>query len=162
MRSLPRVTETTRERVSREFDDLGPEACIAEIRQSLARRNPEFLDMASRCAKDIGEKTMMGFAMFYRLLALEADSADGGAELNPIPRVAPATRDLLIKKIDEEGPETFTMHAIEHLEENNPELLQMLHGFASRQPDYPRVMQGFALLYRSLILQLSTERARWH
>ena len=60
MSVLPRVTEHTRERISREFDDLGPEACMAEIRADLQRHNPELLDMASRWAGDGGEtKSLM-------------------------------------------------------------------------------------------------------
>jgi hypothetical protein len=48
MSVLPRVTERIREQISREFDDLGPEACMAEIKADLSQHNPEFLDMASR------------------------------------------------------------------------------------------------------------------
>ena len=48
MSVLPRVTELTRERISREFDDLGPDACMAEIQADLRQHNPELLDMASR------------------------------------------------------------------------------------------------------------------
>jgi hypothetical protein len=162
MHSLPRVTEASRERVSREFDDLGPAACVAEVLKVLEQGNPELLDMAQRCARDIGEKTMAGFAMFYRLLIVAAVAAQGGIKLNPIPRIAPETRDRLTRQIDKDGAEGFTTQAIEHMEQNNPELLQMVHGFASRQPDYGRVMQGFALLYQSLILQLSMDRPRLH
>src|SRR5687768_1756553 len=70
MSMIPRVTAATREKVSREFDDLGPAASTAEVVQLLERSNPELLDMISRSARDIGHttKTMVGFAMFYRLL----------------------------------------------------------------------------------------------
>jgi hypothetical protein len=51
------------------------------------------------------------------------------------------------------------MEVIEDLERNNPGLLQMAHGFATRQPDYLQVMQGFALLYKSLIDQSAADRA---
>jgi hypothetical protein len=164
MSSLPRVTAATRERVSREFDDLGPTACTAQVVQFLERSNPEFLDMVLKCARDLEQpdKTMVGFAMFYRLLAVESFLAEGGIELHTLPRVAPETRDLLVTKIDEEGPEAFAMEAIDNLEQSNPELLQMVHAFASRHPDYLGVMQGFGLLYQALVLQLSGDRARAH
>ena len=34
---LPRVTERTRERVAREFDDLGPDVCMNSIMRDLQR-----------------------------------------------------------------------------------------------------------------------------
>src|ERR1700736_1285963 len=134
MSSLPRVSTTTRERVSREFDDLGPSACTDQVVQFLRRGNPELLDIASRCALDVGPaaKTMVGFAMFCRLLMVESASAEGGIQLNPLPRVAPETRDRLVRSIDQKGPEAFTKEALQQLERSNPELLQMAHGFASR------------------------------
>ena len=48
---LPRVTERTRERVAREFDDLGPDVCMNSIMRDLQRHNPELLDMASKWAR---------------------------------------------------------------------------------------------------------------
>ena len=42
MSSLPRVTALTRERIAREFDRSGPDACIAEITAELGRRIPSF------------------------------------------------------------------------------------------------------------------------
>jgi hypothetical protein len=163
MSMIPRVSAATRERVSREFDDLGPVACTAEVVQLLERSNPELLDMISRSARDIGRtaKTMVGFAMFYRLLTVES-SSEGAIDLNPLPRVAPETRDLLVTMIDERGAEALAMETIENLEQSNPELLQMAHSFASRHPDYLHVMQGFALLYKSLVLQLLADRKRAH
>ena len=55
MSVLPRVTELTRERISREFDDLGPDACMAEIKADLRQHNPELLDMAFRWAGEGSE-----------------------------------------------------------------------------------------------------------
>lgn len=120
--------------------------------------------MVLKWAQNVGQpdKTIVGFAMFYRLLAVESSLAVGGPELHTLPRVAPETRDLLVRKIDEEGPEGFALEAISHLEQNNPELLQMVHAFASRHSNYLGVMQGFALLYQALVLQLSGDRARVH
>jgi hypothetical protein len=164
MSSLPRVSAGTRERVSREFDDLGPAACTTQVVQVLERDNPELLDMITKCVRDIGRagNTMAGFAMFYRLLVAEMSYGSGGLKVYRLPRVEAKTRDLLVKKIDAQGPEAFVMDAVDDLEKNNPDLLQMAHIFASRHSDYLRMMQGFALIYRSLVLQLSADRARLH
>ena len=48
MSTLPRVAESTREQIAREFDDLGPDACIAEISAHLREHNPEWLSMAMK------------------------------------------------------------------------------------------------------------------
>lgn len=50
------------------------------------------------------------------------------------------------------------MNVIAELETQNPELLQVGHNFASMQPNYLPVMQGFALLYKSLLEQAVAER----
>jgi hypothetical protein len=70
---LPRVTERTRERVAREFDDLGPDVCMNSIMRDLQRHNPELLDMASKWANDVGaaDRIITAFGMFYRLLSAE-------------------------------------------------------------------------------------------
>lgn len=161
---LPRVAESTRERVSREFDNLGPDACLAEISQYLQRNNPEILDMATKCARDLGNggQLMLGFGMFYRLLVAQLPKAGTGSHGDVLPRVTPQTRALVAGQIADQGPELFTRQAIEHLTKNNPELLQMAHQFASRQPDYLGAMQGFALLYASLVAQADADRERPH
>jgi hypothetical protein len=164
MSVLPRVTEFTRERISREFDDLGPEACMAEIRADLQRHNPELLDMASRWAGD-GRETkslMTAFGMFYRLMTAEALAPLGVAALNPLPRVSAEVRDSVIDRIERIGAESFADEAIDNLEAANPELLQMAHGYASRRTDYARTMQGFALLHEALLLQSRRDRVRRH
>jgi hypothetical protein len=161
MSLLPRVTERARELVAREFDDRGPEACMPEIIEHLEQHNPELLDMAARCAGDLrnSTKAMLGFGMFYRLLILAP--AHTGFVI-PLPRVSPETRTLLVAEIDEKGTEDFTREAIAELEKCNPELLQMAHNFASGLGDYLQAMQGFALLYRSLLIQARVERAKLH
>jgi hypothetical protein len=70
MTAVPRVAEQTREKVSREFDDAGPGACVARICETLRNENPELLDMATKWARDIGvpDQLMVGPCMFYRLL----------------------------------------------------------------------------------------------
>ena len=161
MSLLPRVTEKARELVAREFDTRGPDACTAEIIEHLEEHNPELLDMAARCAVDLGNpaRAMFGFSMFYRLLL---PVAPGAGALTPLPRVSEETRALLVSEIDEKGPEDFMMEAIAELEESNPELLQMAHNFALGLENYLHGMQGFALLYKSLVIQSTVERARLH
>jgi hypothetical protein len=164
MSPLPRITELTRERIAREFDDLGPDACVAEIIKDLRQNNPELLDMAIKCAADVGDpsKIMVGFGMFYRLLVAQSSSAGASSQINPLPRVTAETREAIVAEIDEKGPEAFTLESVKTLEETNPELLQMAHTFASRQGNYLGVMQGFVLLHRSFVLQSLLDRTRLH
>jgi hypothetical protein len=161
MSLLPRVTEKARELVAREFDARGPDVCMTEIIEHLERYNPELLDMAAKCAGDLGNpaKAMLGFSMFYRLLI--PAPPDTGV-LTPLPRVSEETRARLVAEIDEKGTENFTLEAIGELEESNPELLQMAHNFASGLENYLHAMQGFALLYKSLVIQSMAERRRLH
>jgi hypothetical protein len=161
---LPRVTELTRERISREFDDLGPDACMAEIRADLRMHNPELLDMASKWAGQIGEaeSLMTAFGMFYRLLVAETCAPLGPRALNPLPRVSVEAREAIVDRIDRTGTEVFARLAIDNLEAINPELLQMAHAYASRHPDYGRTMQGFALLHEALLIQSERDRAGRH
>jgi hypothetical protein len=164
MSVLPRVSELTRERISREFDDLGPDACMAEIKADLRQHNPELLDMASRWAAGGGEAAnlMTAFGMFYRLLAAEVRAPVGAGTLYLLPRVSAEVRDAIVERIDRTDGETFTHEAIDNLEALNPELLQMAHGYASLRPDYGRTMQGFALLHEALLLQSRHDRASRH
>jgi hypothetical protein len=168
---LPRVAEQTRERISREFDNLGPDACLAEISRDLSANNPELLDMATKCARDVGNpaQIMVGFGMFYRLLvaqsstALAPPSPAGEArQLDPLPRVTPQTRERIVKQIDQQGAETFTRQSLEELERSNPELWQMAHNFSSRHKDYLGTLQGFALLYACLVAQAAADRVAFH
>jgi len=163
MTLLPRVSEKDRELVTEEFDTRGPEVCMAEIVEQLKRENPEFLDMAVRCAADLSSpaKLMVGFGMFYRLLDLN-QPVRGTATLMLVPRVSVETREQLVAEIDKKGSEAFTRGAIADLEVKNPELFQMAHNFASGLTDYLHAMQGFAFLYRALVIQSMTERRRLH
>ena len=114
--------------------------------------------MAQRCAADLGaeQEPMVGLAMFYRLLVAEA-----AAEL-ALPRVSRATRDAMVREIEDKGAEAFTSEALDEMERANPELLQMAHGFASRQRSYLGMMQGFALLYAALAAQAAADRSGMH
>jgi hypothetical protein len=164
MSLLPRITEKARELVSREFDTRGPDVCMAEVIEHLEQHNPELLDMAARCAADLDNpgKAMLGFGVFYRLLVGSLPAIGGPRVLTPLPRVSAGTRTQLVAEIDEKGVETFTREAIVELENSNPELLQMAHNFASGLEDYLHAMQGFALLYKALLIQSRAERATLH
>ena len=158
---VPRVSELTRERISREFDEFGPRACRAEITGLLANENPEILDMMTRCADDISTKTtdiMTGFAMFYRLLMAEARLAQGVL----LPRVTAETRARIVDEITELGEDQFTLSACDQLRMENPELLLMAEGMATRHTNYLAIMQGFCLVYDTLALQLKLERGALH
>jgi hypothetical protein len=171
MSALPRVAESTREQITREFDDVGPDACVAEISAYLREHNPEWLWMAAKCAGDVGDppRIMGGFCMFYRLLIAQAAprhpmtiESGAPAELNPLPRVTVATRAAIVAKIDQSGAETFLNDALRELDGGNPELLQMAHYFASAHDNYLGVMQGFALLYTALLIQSEADRLSVH
>jgi hypothetical protein len=165
MSSLPRVTDLTRERIAREFDERGPDTCVREITLNLEANNPELLDIATRCARDVGDATrvMTRFCMFYALLISEAGATLGTPpdierlRLN-LPRVSPETRASIVERIDAGGSKRFTREALEELERDNPALLAMAHSFADDQSDYIGIMQGFALLYACL----SAEAAQQH
>lgn len=162
MNSLPRVTARAREQLSKDLDNRGPDACMAAVLSILEKDNPELLDMARKCAADVGdeEKVMLGFAMFYQLLLSSAGfGLDGFGQL---PRVTAQTRNALVDEIDIEGVEAFTLRAIEDLDVSNPELLQMAHNFAARHKHYLGVMQGFALFHRSLSFQARLDRRSLH
>jgi hypothetical protein len=164
MSVLPRVTELTRERISREFDEFGPEACMAEITEELRLNNPELLDMATRWTAGVANEAglMTAFGMFYRVLAAEARALLDSGELYPLPRVSIEVRDAIVERIDRTDSETFTREAVDNLEARNPELLQMAHAYASRRPDYGRTMQGFALLHEALLTQSQRDRVTRH
>ena len=164
MTLLPAVTPLARERIARDFDDRGPQACMTEIEDDLGRHNPELLDMADRCARSLGadRRIMIGFCMFYRLLLAPGAPSGESGMLSALPKITAQTREVIVRMIESKGTEAFTMDVIAELEVNNPELLQMAHGFASRQKDYLPVMQGFALLYQSLSEQLAADRRLLH
>jgi len=173
MTRLPQVAHSTREQIAREFDALGPDQCIAEISAHLREHNPEWLHMATKCARDVGDprRIMRGFCMFYRLLIAQASDehtlmmvpgAPAALTLNPLPRVTTATRAAIVAAIDKHSAEVFVYDAICKLETNNPELLQMADFFASASDNYLGIMQGFALLYAALTIQSGTDSLSVH
>lgn len=164
MSVLPCGTQPTRERISREFDDLGPDVCMVDIRKDLDRHNPELLDMAIKWAREAkdGERLLTAFGMFYRLLAAEALAPLEPRALSPLPRVSSATRDAVVARIDRIGDEEFSREALNNLEAANPEILQMAHNLASQRGDYSHTMQGFALLHEALLAQWKSDRRTPH
>ena len=171
MNTLPRVSESTREQIAREFDDLGPDACVADITTYLNEHNPEWLSMATKCARDSSDpnRILSGFCMFYRLLTAQVlldcpptEVTDMLSALNPLPRITAQTRAAIVAAIDENSVAIFINDAILELENTNPELLQMAHYFASAQANYAATMQGFALLYTALLLQSGADRRLVH
>jgi hypothetical protein len=148
--TLPSVHEIFWERVARDFENVGPEACMAEIVDELLAQNPHYLEIAIRSACDSGapERVLTGFAMFYRILALGARDR-GGA----LPRITLETRDAIAALVSELGEAQFTSLATDTLRDENPCMMQMADSFASRFPNYLLVMQGFVLLYRMLSAQ---------
>jgi hypothetical protein len=137
---------------------------MIEVINDLRQQNPEVLDTAIKCARSHGDYTrvMQGFGMFYRLILAPSVPDSGGTLLNPLPRVTPQTRDLIVAQFDELGPEVFTTNGIEELEKQNPQLLQMAHSFASAQPSYPTVMQGLVLVYKAFADQAAADRTLLH
>ena len=162
MSLLPRVSELTRERIYRQMDDLGPAACTEEILDRLRRENPELLQIARKCAADVGDaaRAMTGFGLFYALLLAEMSAAE--RLLHPLPRVTGETRDRIVREIDAQGVEAFTYAAIDELERTNPELLQAAHNLAAAHRNYVGLMQGFALIYRCMVVQSMADRANLH
>ncbi len=154
MPTVPLVSEHHWERVARDFDDVGPEACVAEIVDELRADNPHYLAIARRCARDAADApgTFTGFAKFYRVLTLGARERGSG-----VPRIAPQTLDVIDTLVSEFGEAQFVALATETLCTENAWLAAMAHGFASRKPDYPMVMKGFAVLYNCLSVQATID-----
>jgi hypothetical protein len=164
MTPIAPVTVASRERIAQEFDDRGPEACMAEIMIDLRRNNPELLDIASRCAASLGNapRIMQAFGIFYRLMIDPWLPVDDPLRLSPLPRVTPETRDRLVADIDRKGPEAFTLGIITDLERRDPELLQALHSIASAMPDPLGMAHGLALFYHAVVVQMPGGESRLH
>jgi hypothetical protein len=96
---LPRVTGRARERVAREFDDLGPDVCMNSIIRDLQQHNPELLDMASKWANDVGaaDRIITAFGTFYRILSAETLLPLEPRAVSPLQRVSADTRGLILR-----------------------------------------------------------------
>jgi len=155
--ALPLIDLRLWDRVARDFDDVGPDACISEILEELLARNPHYLEMALRRARHVGDLEGMfaGFAMFYRIVSLGACGRGG-----VLPRITPKPRDAIAALAGECGDAQFVMLATDTLRTENPCLMQMADGFASRHDVYLGIMHAFALLYKSLSAQASIDVLR--
>ena len=158
------LAEATRERIAREFDDRGPDACMAEVIIDLERNNPELLDIAVRCSESLGnsDRIMQSFGMFYRLMIDPWLPADDPLALSPLPRVTAQTRDRLVEEIDRMGAEAFTLDIVAELERSNSELLRALHAIASATGNPLGMTQGLALFYRAVATQAAGGRRVLH
>ena len=94
--------------------------------------------------------------MFYRLLL---PTSPGQIALTRLPRVSEETRRLLAAEIDKNG---FTIEALAELEQNNPRAPSDGTQFCFEIANYLHGMQGFAVLYKTLVIQASVQRARLH
>lgn len=162
MSIVPRVTALVRERVCREFDNRGPDACIVDAMTEMERTNPELLKLAKERASALGtpSRLMSGFAMFYCLLMRAWPTRE--EHLSALPQVTVDTLRRVEAVLRQQGSKAFLADTLDDLERNNPELLAMTHAFAERQADYLGVMQAFALLYRALVDQSDADRAYLH
>jgi hypothetical protein len=73
MSFLPRVTRETWERMSMQVDDTGPKQFTMKVIEELERDNPELLALVDKFAEGRADylETVMGFAMFYRLITAQ-------------------------------------------------------------------------------------------
>lgn len=164
MSILPRVSPATRERVSQEFDEFGPAACVSAIEKDVQTNNPEWLHMARQWIGDLDDPDTVAVAccMFYRLLTAELPVGHEAPGLSPLPRVSGDTRGVILERIDAAGGDGFSLSAVDEMGQSNPELLRMAHDFASGRADYAQVMRGFALLYATLKAQTDIDRLNAH
>lgn len=161
MSSLPRITERICEQVAREFDDLGPDACMAVVTQDLRRNNPALLDMACGWANDVREpiRMLLGFGRFYRLLMAQTPSSET-AGLSALPCVSAETARQVAEQLHRQGSEAFTAQSLARMERDNPALLRMAKACIAENDDHLQVMQGFAFFYRTLEEQSAADRRR--
>jgi hypothetical protein len=71
-----------------------------------------------------------------------------------LPRVTEKARELVAREFDARGPDACTAEVIEHLEQYNPELLDMAVKCAADLENSAKVMVGFCMFYRLLVGQL--------
>ena len=151
---LPFVSERHWERVARDFEDLGPAVCVAEIVARLETDNPRYLAVARRCASAAADEAgvFTGFATFYGIIGREA--RERGAL---VPRIADQTLEVIDALLQEFGEDQFVVLSTGLLCGENPCLAQMADSFASRQSDSLTIMQGFVLLYKCLSMQATID-----
>jgi len=84
MSSLPRVTRETWEALSLQVEDGGPKKIRHGGIEELERDNPELLAMIDKFAERRADylDTVIGFAMFYRLITAQIDFENPKGRLN--------------------------------------------------------------------------------
>jgi hypothetical protein len=84
MSSIPRVTRETWEALSMQVEDNGPKTFTLAVIQELQRDNPELLALVDKFADGSTDylETVMGFAMFYRMITAQIAADDARPRLN--------------------------------------------------------------------------------
>src|SRR6267143_1534905 len=68
-----------------------------------------------------------------------------------LPRITEKARELLSREFDARGPDVCLAEVIEHLEQHNPEVLDMAAKCAADLENPAKVMVGFGAFYRLLV-----------
>ena len=166
MSVLPRVTELTRERISREFDDLGPDACMAEIEADLREHNPELLDMASRWAagerrseqphdgiRHVLQAAGRGSARLRLRLQAAFTCCRAFPSRSATPSSSASTAPMARRSRTRRS--TISKPAI-------PNSCRWLTDMRRGDRTMRRTMQGFALLHEALLIQSRRDQASRH
>jgi hypothetical protein len=66
-------------------------------------------------------------------------------------RVTEKSRELIAREFDARGPDVCLAEIVEHLQEHNPELLDMAAKWATDSENPAKAMLGFAVFYRLLV-----------
>src|ERR1700737_4297506 len=75
-----------------------------------------------------------------------------------LPRITEKARELVSREFDTRGPDVCTAEVIEHLEQHNPELLDMAARCAADLDNPGKAMLGFGVFYRLLVGSLPQPR----
>jgi hypothetical protein len=70
-----------------------------------------------------------------------------------LPRVTEKARELLAREFDARGPDICMAEIVEHLEQHNPELLDMAVKWSADLANPTRAMLGFGMFYRLLMTE---------
>src|ERR1700719_1358288 len=90
----------------------------------------------------------MPFALFFgrrRLAPVEYPC------MSFLPRVTEKARELVSREFDTRGPDVCLAEVVEHLEQHNPELLDMAARCAADLDNPGKDMLGFGVFYRLLV-----------
>jgi hypothetical protein len=76
-----------------------------------------------------------------------------------LPRVTEKARELVARDFDARGPDVCLAEIVTHLEQHNPEILDMAVKCAADSGNPHKVLLGFSMFYRLLVVQLPRTRA---